>query len=207
MAHESLRDQLRLILVTPDREDLATDELDSLVANGVQGGVTSIMFREKRLSDSEFVVQAKRLGEVAGKSGGRRLILNERMHLSGLIEPDMLHLTWRSQIPADWCPSVPVGRSVHTVEEGRDVEAEVDYLIFGPIYSTPSKEGLVEAQGVDLLAELCQSIAVPVVAIGGINPERARLCCGAGAVGVAALSGLQQGIAAEFAAAVSEGVA
>ena len=82
-----------------------------------------------------------------------------------------------------------IGRSVHTVYEGgQAVDEGADYLVAGPIYETPSHPGRPVA-GIVLLEELAQ-LGPPVIAIGGMTPERARDARKAGAWGVAAISAL-----------------
>ena len=66
-------------------------------------------------------------------------------------------------------------------------QAGADYVIFGPIYATPSKTGFGEPQGVQSLKEVCQRLRIPVLAIGGITLENAGDCIAAGAAGLAAV--------------------
>ncbi len=204
MKRDTLKDYLRLMVVTPDCESIPLSDLEATIRELVRGGVTSVMFREKRLCDDEFAAQARRLSDIA-REDGAKLILNERIHLSETVEPDMLHLTWRSRIPANWVPALPVGRSVHSFDEAIQAEDAIDYFVYGPIYPTQSKEGLVDVQGLARLRQLCSRSDVPIVAIGGIDPSRAHACIQAGAQGVAALSGLCARSVAEYAAAVGEG--
>ncbi|MFQ5748100.1 MAG: thiamine phosphate synthase [Planctomycetota bacterium] len=86
-------------------------------------------------------------------------------------------------------PGLACGASVHSLEEGaRAVEEGADFLLFGPVWNTPSKEGILAARGTGLLARLCGKHRVPVAAIGGIRREaQVRECRAAGAYGVAVL--------------------
>ena len=78
-----------------------------------------------------------------------------------------------------------LGLSAQTLEEALEADNEhPDYLGAGPIWATPIKPG-VPALGLDGLAELCESVAAPVVAIGGVDATNAALCLEAGAIGVA----------------------
>jgi thiamine-phosphate pyrophosphorylase len=80
-----------------------------------------------------------------------------------------------------------VGRSTHSADEARRALDEgADYVFIGPIWSTPSHPG-GPALGPGALRELH---SLPVIAIGGVTPERARECRDAGAWGVAAISAL-----------------
>jgi thiamine-phosphate pyrophosphorylase len=80
-----------------------------------------------------------------------------------------------------------VGRSVHSVEAARLAEAEgADYVIFGPVWPSPSH--LDEPpRGLEALGEVVRAVRIPVLAIGGVDAARARLCIEAGAGGYAAI--------------------
>lgn len=82
------------------------------------------------------------------------------------------------------------GRSVHTIEQAIQGEQEgLDYLFYGHIYSTSSKPG-VPARGIDQLRQLCAAVHIPVIAIGGIQPQHAEELMRAGAAGIAVMSGI-----------------
>ena len=67
------------------------------------------------------------------------------------------------------------------------VEADADYLGVGPIWETPSKADADPALGLEELARIAAAVAVPVIAIGGIDASNAADCIRAGASGVAAI--------------------
>lgn len=86
-------------------------------------------------------------------------------------------------------PHAWIGRSVHSVDEGEAaLEEGADYLVAGPIFETPTHRGMTP-WGVDLIRRLAP-LGRPVVAIGGITPERVREVHAAGAWGVAAITAL-----------------
>jgi len=62
-----------------------------------------------------------------------------------------------------------------------------DYLFFGPVFATPSKEAYGLPQGLERLAEVCRSVPIPVLAIGGITVANASACLAAGSSGIAAI--------------------
>jgi thiamine-phosphate pyrophosphorylase len=76
-----------------------------------------------------------------------------------------------------------LGRSAATVDQAR--AADADYLGVGPVWKTPSKEDAEPAIGLSGLREICEAVATPVVAIGGIDASNAGRCIAAGAAGVA----------------------
>lgn len=87
-------------------------------------------------------------------------------------------------------PSCTFGCSVHSLEEARFMEKKgADRLIFGHVYATGSKPGL-PPRGISALAQITQAVAVPVIAIGGIQPDRVPEVIRAGAAGIAIMSGI-----------------
>jgi thiamine-phosphate pyrophosphorylase len=92
-----------------------------------------------------------------------------------------------------------VGRSTHDAEEARAAAADgADYVFLGPIWPTPSHPG---RPGIGIAA-IRHAAPARVIAIGGVTPERVRLCIEAGAWGVAAISALW--LAEDPAAAAAE---
>lgn len=84
--------------------------------------------------------------------------------------------------------AILVGRSVHSSEAARESAAEgADYLLFGPVFETPSHPGRIPA-GLAALAQVVAAVDIPVLAIGGVNAERAPDCLAVGAAGYAAIS-------------------
>jgi thiamine-phosphate pyrophosphorylase len=78
-----------------------------------------------------------------------------------------------------------LGRSAATPAQAR--AAEADYLGVGPVWETPSKADVDPAIGVEGLREICAAVAIPVIAIGGIDASNAAQCVEAGAAGVAVI--------------------
>jgi thiamine-phosphate pyrophosphorylase len=81
-----------------------------------------------------------------------------------------------------------IGVSCHSLEEARAAEgAGAAYIFFGPVFDTPSKRGMGEPQGGARLGEICRSVAIPVLAIGGMSEDNSGDCIRAGAAGIAAI--------------------
>lgn len=121
-----------------------------------------------------------------------RLFVNDRLDVALAARAAGVQLTRDSLPPtdardlnADWW----IGRSVHSLEEARSAQAEgADYLLAGPVFETASHPGLTP-MGVDRLAEIVR-LGSPVIAIGGVSPERAKVLKQAGVYGVAAIRAL-----------------
>jgi len=81
-----------------------------------------------------------------------------------------------------------LGRSVHSLESAVRSEQEgADYVIFGPVWASPSHPG-AHATGVKALALVAHAVRIPVLAIGGVTVERIAECHAAGAAGYAAIT-------------------
>ena len=82
-----------------------------------------------------------------------------------------------------------IGRSVHTVMEARQAEEDggADYLIFGTVFPSAGKPEGHPVAGIEALADVCSSVRLPVLAIGGITAVRAADVAAAGASGIAGI--------------------
>ena len=88
-----------------------------------------------------------------------------------------------------------VGVSCHSLESAKSAAASgADYIFFGPIFATPSKAAYGSPQGLNRLADVCRSVNIPVLAIGGITLENASSCLSAGASGIAAIRLFQDAV-------------
>ncbi|WP_211747847.1 thiamine phosphate synthase [Paenibacillus sp. Marseille-Q4541] len=85
-----------------------------------------------------------------------------------------------------------LGVSVHSLEEAKMAKKNgADYVFYGHIYPSTSKSGL-SPRGISSLSEVCEGADLPVIAIGGITPERVKEVILAGASGIAVISGVLQ---------------
>ncbi len=92
-------------------------------------------------------------------------------------------------------PDKLIGASIHSPDEVRDAKsAGADFLVFGPVYFTPSKASFGAPQGVSALRKIVEVALLPVYAIGGISTKNTAEVRKAGANGIALISGI---IAAE----------
>jgi thiamine-phosphate pyrophosphorylase len=171
-----------------------------------EAGVDWVQIREKNLAGRDLMelardaVQALDAAAGVSASGARfvtRVIVNDRLDVALASGAAGVHLGRESVSAREvvrWCRSgnAPaeflVGVSCHSLEEAREAEsAGANYIFFGPVFDTPSKRGMGEAQGVARLAEICSGVGIPVMAIGGVGVENGRECIRAGAAGIAAI--------------------
>ncbi len=183
----------RLLLVT-DRTQAGGRSLPSLIRQAVSAGLPAVQLRERDLSTGELLPLAQEIQAIT-RSHAVPLIVNDRVDLMMVLNLDGVHLrsdslplpTVRQMIG----PRRLIGVSTHSVEDVRRAnEGGADYVVFGPIFSTPSKRRFGPPMGLHLLADVCRRSSIPVLAIGGITCERVRDVRRAGAFGVAAIGAL-----------------
>jgi len=191
---------MKLCYVT-DRKALtgsAEEQVRSLLEKmelAARAGVDWIQIREKDLSGRELVaLVSEALRRVPGSC---RVLVNDRLDVALAAGAGGVHLGEHS-LPVEEGKRLVrerkvgreflVGVSVHSVEAVRAAGANgADYVVFGPVFATPSKLAYGPPQGVERLAAACVSVSVPVIAIGGISIENACECAKAGAAGIAAI--------------------
>ena len=178
----------RLHAITDERVARRPD-LDRCVADlALAGNGLAIHARGRSLSGLEHYDLAIHLSAHPAV----RLFVNDRLDVALAARAAGVQLTGDSLPPAaarrldaDWW----IGRSVHSLEEARSAYAEgADYLLAGPVFETASHPG-VTPMGIEWLAEIVQ-LGSPVIAIGGVSPERAGVLQQAGVYGVAAIRAL-----------------
>jgi thiamine-phosphate pyrophosphorylase len=170
------------------------------IAAAAAAGVDWIQIREKDL-DGAMLAQLGRaaLAQVNPKC---RILINDRLDVAYAVGAAGVHLGERSISVADAKHFVrekhiaslfSIGVSVHSLEAAQRAESDgADYVIFGPVFATPSKLSFGEPQGLERLEAVCSAIKLPVLAIGGISVETARECYARGAAGVAGIRIFQE---------------
>ncbi|MEM6701063.1 MAG: thiamine phosphate synthase [Acidobacteriota bacterium] len=151
----------------------------------------ALQIREKHLGDGELYSIARTIRE--GFAGC--LLVNGRLDIAFAAGADGVHLTSTSAPPErvrDWAADhrLLIGVSTHSLSEIRDAEkSRLDYVVFGPVFPTPSKARFGAPQGLEQLEEATRVSELPVLAVGGIDPGNAAEALAAGAHGVAAIRG------------------
>ncbi|MEO8277007.1 MAG: thiamine phosphate synthase [Thermoanaerobaculia bacterium] len=152
-------------------------------------GVDALQVRSKDLPDAQRLSLLTQAREHLGPS--QLLFLSSRIDLALSGGADGVQLP-ASGLPVAALRSVvgkrlTIGRSTHSVDEVRTARDEgADFALFGPVFETPSKSGILEPRGLDrLLAAV--AIGLPIVAIGGIDGAMAAQAFAAGVAGVAAI--------------------
>lgn len=147
-----------------------------------------MQLRDKDLDGRELLALAERLrAETAAR--GARLWVNDRVDVALAVGADGVQLgaaslpveIVRAMVP----PGTLLGESVHAVAEAADSLADV--VVFGPVWETPSKRAFGPPQGAARLGEAVRATRTPIVAIGGIDVDRAPEARAAGAAGIAVI--------------------
>jgi len=186
-------DELKLTLVT-DRTQTRGRDLGALVLECVAAGLPAVQVREKDLSAAELAALCRRLREPT-RERGALLIVNDRADVALAVGADAVQRTYASLSVAEIRTVVEkrlsIGASVHSREDAISAEAEgADWIVFGPVYDTASKRRYGPPQGLAKLEAVTRAMKIPVIAIGGITPERVGEVRAAGAHGVAAISAI-----------------
>lgn len=162
--------------------------LDAQIEAAIAAGVDIIQIRERDLAAGLLLGLVERA--VACAIGTpTRIIVNERADVAAAAGASGVHLP-ASGLPATRVRALSaawmVGRSTHVGEHPRDVDA-VDYVLFGTVFPSESKQPGSQVAGLGALAAAVRAFACPVIAIGGLTPDRAGECLRVGAAGVAAI--------------------
>lgn len=167
------------------------DQAERLIA----GGAKLIQLREKHASPQEFYYAASEAIKIA-KIYKVPIIINDRVDIALALEADGVHLGQDDMPPAMaramLGESAVIGFSTHSLEQARAaLKLPVDYIAFGPIFETKTKDGAEAVVGLNGLREIRDAIDdFPLVAIGGINGDNLSSVFGAGADSVAIIGAL-----------------
>lgn len=184
--------QLLLYAIT-DRHWLCGRSLKQVVRESLDGGVTFLQLREKELEDSAFLAEAKELQTLC-REYHVPFIVNDNVEIALRMDADGVHVG-QSDMEAGMVrekigPDKILGVSAQTVEQAIRAEAQgADYLGVGAVFRTGSKADADDVS-YETLKAICDAVAIPVVAIGGITEENVKELTGSGICGVAVISAI-----------------
>jgi thiamine-phosphate pyrophosphorylase len=182
-----------LYLVT-DRSLTRDRDLLWVLERALDGGVIAIQLREKDLGGKDLFLLAEAVRQLTGHYG-TRLLINDRIDVALAVEADGVQLG-KSSIPVESArallgPRRMIGASTHSLLEAQEAEqGGADFVLFGPVYFTPSKASYGAPQGIVALKKIVEKIPLPVYAIGGIKAENIEEAMGTGIRGVALISAI-----------------
>ena len=188
------REVLRLYLVTNRYQDSLESFLEK-VETACRSGVTIVQLREKNLTTNQYYQLAKQVKEITD-AYQVPLIIDDRLDVCLAVDAAGLHIG-DDELPVSVArqvlgPDKILGVTAKTVK--RALEAEeggADYLGTGAIFPTTTKEN-APITLISTLKTICQRVAIPVVAIGGLTSENIDQLVGTGIAGVAVVRDLMQ---------------
>ena len=188
------REALRLYLVTNRYQDSLENFLEK-VETACRSGVTIVQLREKNLTTNQYYQLAKQVKEITD-AYQVPLIIDDRLDVCLAVDAAGLHIG-DDELPVSVArkvlgPEKILGVTAKTVK--RALEAETwgaDYLGTGAIFPTTTKEN-APITLISTLKTICQTVAIPVVAIGGLTSENIDQLIGTGIAGVAVVRDLMQ---------------
>lgn len=188
------REALRLYLVTNRYQDSLESFLEK-IETACRSGVTIVQLREKNLTTNQYYQLAKQVKEITD-AYQVPLIIDDRLDVCLAVDAAGLHIG-DDELPVSVArkvlgPEKILGVTAKTVK--RALEAEeggADYLGTGAIFPTTTKEN-APITLISTLKTICQRVAIPVVAIGGLTSENIEQLIGTGIAGVAVVRDLMQ---------------
>ena len=188
------REALRLYLVTNRYQDSVESFLEK-VETACRSGVTIVQLREKNLTTNQYYQLAKQVKEITD-AYQVPLIIDDRLDVCLAVDAAGLHIG-DDELPVSVArkvlgPEKILGVTAKTVK--RALEAEeggANYLGTGAIFPTTTKEN-APITLISTLKTICQTVAIPVAAIGGLTSENIDQLIGTGIAGVAVVRDLMQ---------------
>lgn len=188
------REALRLYLVTNRYQDSLENFLEK-VETACRSGVTIIQLREKNLTTNQYYQLAKQVKEITD-AYQVPLIIDDRLDVCLAVDAAGLHIG-DDELPVSVArqvlgPEKILGVTAKTVKRALEAETSgADYLGTGAIFPTTTKEN-APITLISTLKTICQMVAIPVVAIGGLTSENIDQLAATGIAGVAVVRDLMQ---------------
>ena len=176
-----------------DPEQIKGQTTETVLRALLEGGVQLLQLRAKLMPAGEFLELARVTRRVT-RSYGCRLIVNDRVDVALACQADGVHLG-QEDLPLHAARKLVsdriIGISTHDVEQAQEAEAGgADYIGFGPMFGTTTKETGYSARGLEMLRRVRAAVKIPIVAIGGITEANVAEVWQAGADSAAIISDL-----------------
>ena len=185
--------EMLLLYAVTDRHWTGRQTLEEQIEEALAGGVTILQLREKKLPEDEFLQEAVRVKEICHRHGVP-LIINDNVEVALKSGADGVHVgiedapvsEIRARVPADFI----IGATCKTVEQAKKAEQTgADYMGVGAVFPSPTKTTAIRITR-EQLCEICTSVQIPAVAIGGITQENITEIRGGGMAGAAVVSAI-----------------
>lgn len=182
-----------LLYAVTDRHWLNGRTLEEDVEHALKGGVTLVQLREKNLNFEEFCKESEII-HLLCKKYNVPLIINDNVEVAKAVDAEGVHLGQGDMSIAKAREILGknkiIGATARTKEQAVKAEKEgVNYVGSGAVFGTSTKSDAVK-MSFETLREICESVRIPVTAIGGITKENVLQLKGTGISGVAVVSGI-----------------
>ena len=183
--------------VTTTRDSPEFKHILEQVSAAVAAGIELIQVREKRLR-ARVLFELTEQSAALTRGSATRLLVNDRADVAASVGADGVHLTTQSidtaTVRRTFGDDFLIGVSTHSLVEAEVAkEGGADFVVFGPVFATRSKEAYGRPTGLGELERVAKDLApYPVMALGGIDVTNARDCLRAGASGIAGISLFQE---------------
>lgn len=182
-----------LLYAVTDRAWTGRQSLAEQVKAALKGGVTCLQLREKDLDEEEFLEEAMEMKRLCA---GYQVpfIVNDNVEIAIKCKADGIHVGQKDMeagnVRALVGEGMIIGVSAQTPEQAMAAEkAGVDYLGVGAVFSTSTKPDAIDVS-YETLKKICETVSIPVVAIGGISKKNMQELSGSGADGAALVSAI-----------------
>lgn len=182
-----------LLYAVTDRSWLRGQTLAQQVEAALRGGATMVQLREKDLEEDAFEREARVIQDLC-RSFHVPFLINDNVELAKRLDADGVHVGQSDEaadaVRAYLGPNKIIGVTAKTVQQALDAEkAGADYLGSGAVFGTSTKPDAIPLP-LDRFQEICESVSIPVVAIGGITSEIILQLEGRKMSGFAVVSGI-----------------
>jgi len=182
-----------LLYAVTDRTWLKGRSFIDVIEEALKAGVTFLQLREKNLDYSSFLTLAREIKKVVDKYK-IPYVINDNVDIALACGADGVHVGQKDMDAKDVRkiigPDKILGVSAQTVEQAVAAERNgADYIGVGSVFPTSTKPD-AETVSFETLREICKSVSIPVVAIGGINKDNAMKLAGSEIDGIAVVSAI-----------------
>ena len=176
-----------------DPEQTKGSDPEAVLRQLLDGGAKVVQLRAKTMAPRDFLQLARSVRSLS-RSHDCRLIINDRADIALACDADGVHLG-QEDLPLHAARKIMgqklIGISTHDVDQAKEAEGGgADYIGFGPMFGTTTKETGFSARGVEMLRQIRSAVRLPIVAIGGIKKENVQEVWSAGADSAAIISDL-----------------
>lgn len=176
-----------MLCFVTNRKLVASEKFLPIIAQVIAAGVDLIILREKDLATEELLPLARKIKAMTDETN-TELIINGNLAVAQNIQAQGYHIGFARFMDRGREFAGKCGVSVHNVAEAIAAAREgADYLLAGHIFPTECKPGL-PPRGLELIREIKEKVAIPLIGIGGITPENYSQVINAGAHGIAVMS-------------------